>query len=109
NFRSGRERIPSWRVLDRADLHHPGRKGQHMSLLLGALTLGFIFSFIALGVYISFRVFNFPDITADGSSTLGAALVAMLLVHNVNPLLATVAAFAGGFLAGTLTGTLATK
>jgi len=80
-----------------------------MSLLLGALTLGFIFSFIALGVYISFRIFNFPDITADGSSTLGAALVAMLLVHNVNPVLATAAGFAGGFLAGTMTGMLATK
>jgi putative ABC transport system permease protein len=80
-----------------------------MSLLLGALTLGFIFSFIALGVYISFRIFDFPDITADGSSTLGAALAAMLLIHRVNPLLATAAGFAGGFCAGALTGTLATK
>jgi putative ABC transport system permease protein len=80
-----------------------------MSLLLGAVTLGFIFSFIALGVYISFRIFAFPDITADGSSTLGAALAAMLLVHSVNPVLATAAGFAGGFLAGTFTGTLATK
>src|SRR5262249_50992767 len=80
-----------------------------MNLLLGALTLGFIFSLIALGVFISFRVFAFPDITADGSSTLGAALAAMLLVKGVNPALATAAGFAGGFLAGTLTGTLATK
>ena len=80
-----------------------------MSLLLGALTLGFIFSLVALGVFISFRIFAFPDITADGSSTLGAALAAMLLVKNVNPVLATAAGFAGGFLAGTLTGTLATK
>jgi len=80
-----------------------------MSLLLGALTLGFIFSFIALGVYISFRIFAFPDITADVSSTLGAALAAILLVHSVNPVLATAAGFAGGFLAGTFTGTLATK
>jgi putative ABC transport system permease protein len=80
-----------------------------MSLLLGALTLGCIFSLVALGVFISFRIFAFPDITADGSSTLGAALAAMLLVKNVNPVLATCAGFAGGFLAGTLTGTLATK
>jgi len=80
-----------------------------MSLLLGALTLGFIFSSVALGVFISFRIFAFPDITADGSSTLGAALAAMMLIKNVNPVLATSAAFAGGFLAGTLTGTLATK
>jgi putative tryptophan/tyrosine transport system permease protein len=80
-----------------------------MSLLMGALTLGFIFSLLALGVFISFRIFAFPDITADGSSTLGAALAAMLLVKNVNPVLATATGFAGGFLAGTLTGTLATK
>jgi len=80
-----------------------------MSLLMGVLTLGFIFSLVALGVFISFRIFAFPDITADGSSTLGAALAAMLLVKNVNPVLATVAGSAGGFLAGTLTGTLATK
>src|SRR5437870_12964463 len=80
-----------------------------MSLLLGALTLGFIFSLVALGVFISFRIFALPDMTADGSSTLGAALAAMLLVKNVNPVLATAAGFAGGFLAGTLTGTLATK
>src|SRR5215470_1696464 len=80
-----------------------------MSLLLGALTLGFIFALIALGVYISFRIFAFPDITADGSSTLGAALAAMLLVHHVHPFAATAAGFAGGFLAGALTGTLATK
>ena len=80
-----------------------------MSLLLGALTLGFIFALIALGVYISFRIFAFPDITADGSSTLGAALAAMLLVHNVNPVLGTAIAFGGGFLAGAVTGILATK
>ena len=80
-----------------------------MSLLVGALTLGFIFSLIALGVLISFRVFSFPDITADGSSTLGAALAAILLVNHVHPALATAAGFAGGFLAGALTGALATK
>jgi len=80
-----------------------------MSLLVGALTLGFVFSLIALGVLISFRVFSFPDITADGSSTLGAALAAILLVNHVHPALATAAGFAGGFLAGALTGTLATK
>src|SRR5262249_130737 len=80
-----------------------------MSLLLGALTLGFIFSLVALGVFISFRIFAFPDITADGSSTLGATLAAMLIVRNVNPLLATATGFAGGFLAGPLTGTLPTK
>ena len=80
-----------------------------MSLLIGALTLGFIFSLIALGVLISFRIFSFPDITADGSSTLGAAVAAILLVNQFHPAAATAAGFAGGFLAGALTGTLATK
>lgn len=80
-----------------------------MGLLIGALTLGFIFSLVALGVFISFRIFAFPDITADGSSTLGAALAAMLLVKNVNPAIATAVAFFGGFLVGALTGTLATR
>src|SRR5207244_2973266 len=80
-----------------------------MSLLLGALTLGFIFSLVALGVFISFRIFAFPDITADGSSTLGAALAAAMLVKGINPLFATAAGFAGGFFAGAVTGILATK
>ena len=80
-----------------------------MSLLIGALTLGFILSLLALGVFISFRIFDFPDITADGSITLGAALAAALLVKDVNPVFASAAAFAGGFVAGTVTATLATK
>jgi putative ABC transport system permease protein len=80
-----------------------------MSLLIGALTLGLILSLLAIGVFISFRIFAFPDITADGSSTLGAALAAALLVKGTNPGLATAAGFAGGFLAGAVTGTLATK
>src|SRR5439155_4476415 len=103
------KRIHSWRLLDCADFQNLGRRRRGMSLLLGALTLGFIFSLIALGVLISFRIFAFPDITADGSSTLGAALAAMLLVNHVNPVLATGAGFAGGFLAGAITGILATK
>src|ERR1041385_1255425 len=80
-----------------------------MTLLIGALTLGFILSLLALGVFISFRIFDFPDITADGSITLGAALAALLLVKGINPVFASAAAFAGGFVAGTVTATLATK
>ena len=80
-----------------------------MSLLIGAMTLGFIFSLITLGVLISFRIFSFPDITADGSSTLGAAVAAILVMNHVHPAAATAAGFAAGFLAGALTGTLATK
>ena len=80
-----------------------------MTLLIGALTLGFILSLLALGVFISFRIFDFPDITADGSITLGAALAAALMVKGVNPVFASAAAFAGGFIAGAVTAALATK
>jgi len=80
-----------------------------MTLLIGALTIGLILSFLALGVFISFRIFNFPDITADGSFPLGAAITATLLVMGINPILATFAGFCGGLLAGTLTGILHTK
>ena len=80
-----------------------------MSLLIGALTIGSILSLLALGVFISFRIFDFPDITADGSSTLGAAVAAALIVKGVNPLAATAAGFVAGFLAGSVTGVLAAK
>ncbi len=80
-----------------------------MSLLIGALTIGFILSLLALGVYISFRIFDFPDITTEGSITLGAALTATLLVNGWSPLLATVMGFVAGAVAGSVTGILAMK
>jgi len=80
-----------------------------MTLLIGALTIGLILSLLALGVFISFRVFSFPDITADGSITLGASIAAVLLVHDVHPLPATLAGFCGGAAAGAVTGVLHTK
>jgi putative ABC transport system permease protein len=80
-----------------------------MTLLLGATTIGLILALLALGVYLSFRIFNFPDITADGSFTLGAAVTAALLVHGWSPLSATAAGFFAGLVAGMLTGTLHTK
>jgi putative tryptophan/tyrosine transport system permease protein len=80
-----------------------------VSLLLGALTIGLILSLLALGVFITFRIFAFPDITADGSITLGAAVTATLLVRGVDPFLATAAAFFAGMLAGATTGTIHTK
>jgi len=80
-----------------------------MSLVIGTFTVGFILSLLALCVFISFRIFAFPDITADGSITLGASVAATLLVHGVAPPLASLAAFGAGMLAGTCTGTLHTR
>lgn len=80
-----------------------------MTLLIGALTIGFILSLLAMGVMISFRIFEIPDITTDGSITSGAAIVAVMLVANVDPLLATIAGALGGAVAGMATGVIHTK
>ena len=71
--------------------------------LLGAIEIGLVFGLVALGVYLSFRVLQFPDLTVDGSFPLGAAVAATLIVHHVNPWLATLAAALAGALAGLAT------
>lgn len=80
-----------------------------MLLLISALNAGLIFALLALGVYISFRVFNFPDITPDGSFALGGAVTTALLVQGFDPFTATAAGFLAGLLAGAVTGTLHTR
>jgi putative ABC transport system permease protein len=82
-----------------------------MSLIAfqGSLEVGLIFALVALGVFISFRVVNFPDLTVDGSFPLGGAVAATLLVGGWHPLAATAAAFAAGALAGLTTGWLHVK
>ena len=80
-----------------------------MSLVIGAFTIGAVLSLLALGVFVSFRVFEFPDITADGSITLGGAVAATLLVAHVHPALATGIACAAGAVAGATTGVIHTR
>lgn len=80
-----------------------------MTLLLSAWTIGLILSLLALGVYISYRVFKFADITADGSITFGAAVAASMLTSGVHPVLASVAAFFAGATAGLCAGVLHTR
>jgi len=80
-----------------------------MTLLISALTMGLILALLALGVYVSFRIFNMPDMTAEGSVTLGASVAAAIMVSGNNAVLATVAAVAAGTVAGAVTGLLATK
>lgn len=80
-----------------------------MLLLISAINFGLIFALLALGVYISFRIFHFPDITADGSFALGGAATAAMLAHGWNPLISTFVGFSAGMLAGATTGTLHTK
>jgi putative tryptophan/tyrosine transport system permease protein len=74
--------------------------------LLGALEIGLIFSLVALGVLISFRILNFPDLTVDGSFPLGGAVAATLIASGHDPFLATVCAMLAGAAAGFVTGWL---
>src|SRR6476646_3242111 len=80
-----------------------------MTLLIGALTMGLILALLALGIYVSFRIFNIADMTAEGTVTLGASLSAVMMVNGCNPVLATAAATLAGAAGGTLTGLLAAK
>ena len=80
-----------------------------MTLLIGAITMGLILALLALGVYVSFRIFNIPDMTAEGSVTLGASVAAALMVAGHNAFVATAAATIAGAIAGAITGVLATK
>jgi putative ABC transport system permease protein len=71
--------------------------------LLGAVEIGLIFALVALGVFISFRLLRFPDLTVDGSFPLGGAVCAILIASGYNPFVATLAATAAGAVAGLIT------
>jgi len=80
-----------------------------MILVIGALTIGLILSLLSMGVWISFRVLRYCDITVDGSITLGASVAAVLLVRGWSPWTATLAAALAGGTAGLTTGVLHTR
>ncbi|MEK3794031.1 ABC transporter permease [Paenibacillus sp. FSL R7-0204] len=77
--------------------------------LIGALEMGLLYAFMALGVYITFRILDFPDLTVDGSFTTGGAIAAVMISSGYTPLLATLCAMLGGMAAGMCTGLLHTK
>jgi putative ABC transport system permease protein len=74
--------------------------------LLGAAELGLVFALVALGVFLSFRVLDFPDLTVDGSFPLGAAVAATLILAEWNPWAATGIAMLAGAVSGIVTATL---
>ncbi len=80
-----------------------------MSLVLSSLSQGLMWSIMAIGVYLTFRILDIADLTAEGSYPLGAAICATGIVSGLNPLLATMLAFGGGLLAGLVSGLIHTK
>ena len=75
----------------------------------GAVETGLIYGLVAFGIYISFRVLDFPDLTVDGSFPLGAAVAAVLIIEGMNPWLATGFAMIAGMAAGSVTALLNVK
>lgn len=72
-------------------------------LFLGAVEIGLIYALVALGVLISFRILDFPDLTADGSFPLGGAVCAVAIINGIDPWIATVLAALSGAFAGLVT------
>ena len=80
-----------------------------MGILIGVLEQGFIYGIMALGVYITYKILDFPDLTTDGSFPSGAAVTAVLLTNGVNPILSLLISFIVGMIIGALTGIIHVK
>jgi putative ABC transport system permease protein len=76
---------------------------------LGAIEQGFVYGIMVIGVYLTFRILDFPDLTVDGSLPLGAAISAVAITSGINPYFSLLFALAGGFMAGMVTAFLNTK
>lgn len=80
-----------------------------MSIIIGILEEGLIYAILALGVYITYKILDFPDLSVDGTFPLGAAVTAMLILKGVPPVLTLILAFLAGALAGCVTGFIHVK
>lgn len=80
-----------------------------MALILSVLEQGMIYAIMALGVYITYKILDFPDLTVDGSFPLGAALTAVMITKGISPILTLPASFAAGAIVGMLTGLIHVK
>lgn len=80
-----------------------------MSLITSTIGQGLLWGILALGLFLTFRILNFPDMTVEGTFPFGAAICVSALVNGVNPLIATALSFLGGMLTGLTTGLLYTK
>ncbi|WP_454052400.1 ABC transporter permease [Clostridium sp. Marseille-Q7071] len=80
-----------------------------MGLLINILEQGLIFSIMAIGVYITYRILDFPDLSVEGTFPLGAATAAVCLMNGINPFIACLLAFISGSIGGIITGLLHVK
>ncbi|AMB99490.1 ABC transporter permease [Aerococcus urinaehominis] len=80
-----------------------------MDLLLSSVAQGFLWAMLGMGVYLTFRILDMADMSAEGTFPLGGAVSAVLIVNGMNPILATLVAMVAGALAGAVTGLLHTK
>ncbi|MFA9414246.1 MULTISPECIES: ABC transporter permease [unclassified Streptococcus] len=78
-------------------------------MIISAVSQGLLWAVLGLGIFMTYRILNFPDMTTEGSFPLGGAVAVTLLVQGVHPLLATFVAVLAGCLAGLVTGLLYTK
>jgi len=78
-------------------------------IIIGIIEQGLIYGIMALGIYISYKILNFPDLSVDGTFPLGAAVSTALIVRGVNPWICLFAAFLCGALAGGVTGVFNVK
>ena len=80
-----------------------------MNIIISTFSLGLIYATLVMGVYITFRILNFADMTAEGSLTLGGSICAVLIINNINPILSIFIAGLCGSFSGLITGFLHTK
>ena len=80
-----------------------------MSIIIGFIEEGLIYAIMALGLYITYKILDFPDLSVDGTFPMGAAVTAMLILKGVHPALTLVLSFAAGLLAGCITGLIHVK
>ena len=80
-----------------------------MSIIIGVIEEGLIYAIMALGLYITYKILDFPDLSVDGTFPMGAAVTAMLILKGVHPALTLVLSFAAGLPAGCITGLIHVK
>ena len=80
-----------------------------MSIIIGVIEEGLIYAIMALGLYITYKILDFPDLSVDGTFPMGAAVTAMLILKGVHPALTLVLSSAAGLLAGCITGLIHVK